>query len=581
MNRAILVVMCDFIVVSMLSMITGLSTLENPYGDDGAVVNTKTANVIIEQLRSERLLLADALKELEEAQKRFGHSQAREAAMKKIEVQMAKADMQLQLLQTKDFTDVDTTEKEVQKIDQANLSSRYQQAMQELNNIQNKNRLDTFRFSTSGGSGNGTGTGSGKFAGYSSDPNAATSEEVKTIKDLLARREVDLEHTMNELTATEEKLAALDKEKAKLNERISEFKNNIANMEQELEVAEDKLITTQTQLAETTKQIKVKEVEIQEHKKQIQSMRGILTKAVKDLSDAKEEVEIKNREIAEVRQSAAELKAELEREVAEAEKSLLHIKISLESEVLVTYKETMKQLQIVNEQKRMLVNDNAGGTYYLPVIKVDKKNVIISLFNILSGNSIDHAEFEKVTKLDYKLYDPTQEKSEALDVTGPLFISRKDIRVALLEIPEPPAETLHFMRVSDVRRRGFNNLYLFKFNQYGKDGGTLEGRCSMSMSSHDDYLYIRNDSRTESSAVQAEVGDMVMTKEGGFVGVVVAVNKLDNGRSEAKCFIFPDNFELRNSIRLTLKKEPKEEFYTDFANLGNQVLERIKKIEEQ
>lgn len=572
--------MCDFIVVSMLSMITGLSSLENPYGDDGAVVNTKTANVIIEQLRSERMLLADALKELEEAQKRFGHSQAREAAMKKLEVELAKADMQLQLLQTKDFTNVDTTEKELQKIEQANLNTRYQQAMQELNNIQNKNRLDTFRFSTSGG-GNGTGTGGGSIKGYTSDPDASSSDEVRTIKDLLARREVDLEHTMNELSATEEKLAALDKEKAKLNEKINEFKNSISNMESELEAAEDKLINKQRELVTTQRQIKVKEEEITEHKKQISSMRVVLKKAVSDLSEAKQEVIEKNREIAEVRQSAIELKAELEKELAEAEKSLLHIKKSLESEVLVTYKDTMKQLTIVNEQKRMLANYNAGGTYYLPVIKVDKKNVVISLFSILSGNSINHAEFEKVIKLDYKLSDPAKENSESLNVTGPLFISRKDLRIALLEIPEPPAETLHFMRVSDVRRRGFNNLYLFKFNQYGKDGGTLEGRCSMSMSSHDDYLYIRNDSRTESSTVQAEIGDMVMTKEGGFVGVVIAVNKLDNGRSEAKCFIFPDEFELRNSIKLTLKKEAKSEFYDDYAELGNKVLERIKKIKEQ
>ena len=560
-------------------MITGLSTLENPYGDDGAVVNTKTANVIIEQLRNERLLLTDALKELEEAQKKFGHSQAREAAMKKLEVQIAKADMQLQLLQTKDFTDVDTTEKELQKIEQANLNTRYQQAMQELNNIQNKNRLDTFRFSTSGGS--GTGTGNGSIKGYTSDPDASSSDEVRTIKDLLARREVDLEHTMNELSATEEKLAALDKEKAKLNDKINEFKNSISNMESELEAAEDKLIDKQRELVTTQKQIKIKEEEITEHKKQISSMRVVLKKAVSDLSEAKQEVIDKNREIAEVRQSAIELKAELEKELAEAEKSLLHIKKSLESEVLVTYKDTMKQLTIVNEQKRMLTNYNAGGTYYLPVIKVDKKNVVISLFSILSGNSIDHAEFEKVTKLDYKLSDPAKEKSEVLDVTGPLFISRKDLRVALLEIPEPPAETLHFMRVSDVRRRGFSNLYLFKFNQYGKDGGTLEGRCSMSMSNNDDYLYIRNDSRTESATVQAEIGDMVMTKEGGFVGVVVAVNKLDNGRSEAKCFIFPDNFELRNSIKLSLKKDAKSEFYDDFEELGNKVLERIKKIKEQ
>lgn len=579
MNRAILVVMCDFVVISMLSMITGLSSLENPYGDDGAVVNIKTANVIIEQLRNERLLLADALRELEEAQKKFGYSQAREAAMKKLEVQIAKADMQLELLQTRDFTDVDATEKEPPKIDQANLNSRYQQAMQELNNIQNQNRLDTFRFGEA--SSGGLPGGSGSFRGYTSDPDATTSEESRIIKDLLARREVELEHTMNELAATEERIASLDQERIRLNNQIAEYQANIENMEKNLAIARDNLIDKQREVVTTQRQVEQKQIEIEEHKKQITTMRGILTKAVKDLSEAKQEVEEKTREIAEVRQSAEELRIELQKELSEAEKSLMHIKKSLESEVLVTYKETIKQLKIVNEQKRVLGNYQNGGTYYLPVIRVDKKNVVISLFSILSGNSIDRAEFENVTKLEYTLFDPTAETQEGLDVTGPVYVSRKDLRVALLEIPEPPAETLHFLKVSELRRRGFSNLYLFKFNQYGKDGGTLEGRCSMSMNSKDDYLYIRNDSRSASAAVQAEVGDMIMTKEGGFVGVVVSVTPLDNGKSEAKCFVFPDDFELRNSIKLSLKKEKNSEFYIDYAELGTKVLTRIKQIEEQ
>lgn len=582
MNRAILVIMCDFIVVSMLSMITGLSTLENPYGDDGAVVNSRTANVIIEQLRSERLRLAEAIKELQNSQEKFGYSQAREAAMKKIEVQMAKTEMQLEMLQTKDLTALDVSEKTIQKIDQANLNSRYQQALNELNNVQNKNKLDTFNFGAMG-SGKGSGGGgdsSAKVVGYTSNQDAMVgSEEVKIMKDLLSKREVDLEHTMNELTETEERLKALDQEKTRLNERINTYKENVEKMEQELTQAEDKLINSQKQLVVTRKQITQKEQEIVEHKKQIDSTRNVLKRAVTDLSVAQKEVTEKTREILEVKKASIELQTQLEKEIAEAEKSLQHMKKSLSSDVLITYQETIKNLRVINEQKRLFFDYKNGGNYYLPVIKIQGKPVIISLFRLLSGNSLDKAEFEDVTKLDYQLLDPNGDGKSSLEITGPLFISRKDIRVALLEIPEAPKETLHFLSVSDVRGRGFHDLYLFKNNQFGKDGGTLEGRCSMSLSKNDDYLYIRNNSESTTAAVAAEVGDMVMTREGGFVGIVVQITKLDNGKEEAKCFIFPDDFELRNSIKLSIKKERNQEFYTDFTKLGAKIFERTLKLE--
>ena len=99
------------------------------------------------------------------------------------------------------------------------------------------------------------------------------------------------------------------------------------------------------------------------------------------------------------------------------------------------------------------------------------------------------------------------------------------------------------------------------------------------MKENDEYLYIRNALETSSEAM-AEEGDLVMTKEGGFVGIVVSVTRFENGRSEAKCFVFPDAFRLRNSIRIAIDKNEKSKYLSDFDTIGGKLLPRLKKLEQ-
>ena len=122
-------------------------------------------------------------------------------------------------------------------------------------------------------------------------------------------------------------------------------------------------------------------------------------------------------------------------------------------------------------------------------------------------------------------------------------------------------------------------MYLFKAGSFGHDGGSLEGRCSLSLKENDEYLYIRNGLETSSEA-KAEEGDLVMTKEGGFAGIVVEVKRFENGRSEAKCFVFPDTFRLRNSIRIAIDKNEKSKYLSDFDTIGAKLLPRLKKLEQ-
>ena len=188
-------------------------------------------------------------------------------------------------------------------------------------------------------------------------------------------------------------------------------------------------------------------------------------------------------------------------------------------------------------------------------------------------------ELESVLRYVSRAYMPDGSDTKGESVKGFLTVPRKDIRVGLLELEEYHGKTLSFLTFSDLKRRGLQNLYLFKANSFGHDGGSLENRCSLSLKENDEYLYIRNALATSSEAI-AEEGDLVMSKEGGFVGIVVGVTRYENGRSEAKCFVFPDTFRLRNSIRIGIDKENGKKYLDDFETIGAKLLPRLQQLEQ-
>ena len=124
-----------------------------------------------------------------------------------------------------------------------------------------------------------------------------------------------------------------------------------------------------------------------------------------------------------------------------------------------------------------------------------------------------------------------------------------------------------------LRERGLDNLTLFKSATFSKDSADITGRCSVSMEQGDNYLYIRNPNRS-SSELKAEVGDIVLSKEGLFVGVVVKVSSTDLGQtSTALCYVFPGEPDLAKATRLRLTKEPSQTLYYDFVD-GHEALRK-------
>ena len=186
------------------------------------------------------------------------------------------------------------------------------------------------------------------------------------------------------------------------------------------------------------------------------------------------------------------------------------------------------------------------------------------------------ASLPKVTELQYKVRRP-QSKDKWTAVGGPALCLAEDARVCLFPVGADKTEPIRMITFDALRERGLDNLTLFKSATFSKDSADITGRCSVSMTQGDNYLYIRNPNRS-SSELKAEVGDIVLSKEGFFVGVVVKVSSSDLGQtSTAQCFVFTGEPALAKANQLRLTKEPSQTLFYDFVDKH----ESLRKVTEQ
>ena len=582
MNRSILIVMLDFIVLSLLSMITGLSTLENPYGNDGTVVSTKTAQVIADKLKNEKSLLEEAYLDLKAAQDKFGYSQARSEAMQKLEAQLAATDLQLEIMQKKDIENVDVKESRSLSNEAAILPTKYRSAMSKISgstggaSSADGNILDAFEFGEPGNLNFGALKEAKRVLGFTSiqeseQAQAAekiNSEEMQKLQDTIRAKDLELAAVRKTVQARERDIQVLQNEKVVLQKDIQQKAVQIGELNETVHRKDKVILANQQQIRISRKKLERKEKEVGVRVEEIKSTRKVLTRAITDLSKTRKAAESAKKEAAEVKEKLVAVNEDFKQ-----------LRKRIEGNVLDYYDTTVQNIRIYMEQERFFKNRRAVQSLFLPVIRLENKPVVISLFRLLAPNPPEEEmELEKVLRYECRAYAPSGEDVHGENISGFLSIPRKDIRVDCLELAEYSGKTLSFLTFSDIKRRGLQNMYLFKANAFGHDGGSLENRCSLSLKENDEYLYIRNALETSSEAM-AEEGDLVMTKEGGFVGIVVGVTRFENGRSEAKCFVFPDTFRLRNSIRIGIDKNPDSKYLPDFETVGAKLLPRLQKLD--
>ena len=390
-------------------------------------------------------------------------------------------------------------------------------------------------------------------------------------REELAAREAALSGTRGQLSETKAALKEALTRTGEISQAKQQLEGDLSYTRGRLTAAERELAEARSQAERIRKLAAEREMERNEAKRQLAEMSAMLKNAVTELSQTKNELG-KTREVAantgkelivtqgKVERTSLELE-QAQRQLSEAEKKL-------STDVLARYSSAAIRLDIDVTEKRLFLNQHGGGRFFLPLVKLDGRSVMVNTFPVFAGNAYEPLNFTEIIRADYKVDSPDAPDSSAgIRLAGPILTLPDEPRVAAMEFNLVGRAPLEVMTIEKLKKRGLEELFLFKTSSFGKQSAGLAGRCSLDFTSGDRYLYIRNTGRGTGSELRAEPGDLVLTKEGDFVGVVVSIEKFDFGRrEEAKCYVFSDAFSWKDAPAVPIGKQPGENGFERFGS---------------
>ena len=598
MNRSILIVTCDFLVLAAMSLSIGMSEVGDTSG--GMRIQT-SANRLVEMI-DEELARQEALKlqnaELEKRLEEFralALQSGKEAADRDVELARAKKDLDERdealkrsaeaLAQKKN--ELELSAKEIRERDRAIREGEQQIADRDAELARAHKEK----------------TEADETIRRQEQLLAQANEEIDERDRTIGERDRAIRESESLLEKSELNLAQANREKAEANERSRQSERTLARTSDQLEMVllqldalRDQSRIDRERLAAAEEKLHARELELvktrsdlTDTQKQLSDMRTVLTdvsltltSTQKDLTETQEKAAVAQAEIRkneEILKEKDERLADNRRDLDEAKTEAADLKKMLSNDVLTSYNDSALELSFHIINDRLFNNITIDKSFFLPSITIDGKNWIVSAFRDTTGLNL-HSGYTKVIELQYKVRRP-QSKDKWELVTGPALCLNEDIRVCLFPVGEGKAKPMRALTFPALRERGVDNLTLFKSGTFSKASAELTGRCSLSLEQDDHYLYIRNPNRS-STELKAEVGDIVLSKEGFFVGVVVKVSSSDLGRtSTALCFVFPNVPDLSKAARLRLTKERSQSHFFDFVSGHEALRKRAEQLDRE
>lgn len=600
MNRSILIVICDFIVSSMLALSTGLMTSDNPAGGAQSV-DAQTMNTIVVELRSEQARMEAARAELRRELVAAADNASAREKLAELEKQLAALQVKSEMLEKQAKLTPETTgaltpealqkqlEKEIERRAYLRLqhdSLQYEHEHMRKQQQETGGRLIASREELASTREQLSATG--KSLESAQAKLAETQRDVSQKSEALTRTQTELEQLGKNLAQTGKELAQEKEESKKtagrLQQQLSKTEGEVSFFRGRTSAAERELAEAQSRYERAQRLANTREVELGETQKQLDNLRNVLKTAVSDLSRTKSDLEASRQrenagasELAELqgRTSAAEQKFN------SAKKLLDEAEAKLKNVVLESYSEAVVSLDVAVHERRLLVDLRQERQLFLPLVTIDGRTVLAGATLALLGDAEKKMEFNRVTLLRYLCGVPDENaKTPAKALPGPLLLARNDRRVAFLSVPAMGRKPLRALNWEELKQRGIQDLFLFKSSSFGKESAELTGRCSVNFSAGDEYMYIRNSARSGGTELRAEPGDFVMTRQGELVGVVVSQESFEMGRrQEARCVILPGKVDWNALETIPFGAPDPAGFFTEFGARARAVTGEIERNE--
>ena len=616
MNRSILIVTCDFLVLAAMSLSIGMNEVGDPAG---AAKISSPASRLVEMIDEELARHEEVKQQKDELAKRLEEFRAlalkdeKQIASKDEEIEQAQAKLAETLAALSKSKDALASEKSKSEQELAKSAAELEKTKSALASEKSKSEQELAKSAAE----------LEKIRKELDEREAALKRsaavieqkesELKISAQELVERDKVIRDSEDLLEKSERSLAQITQEKAATAEKLQQSEKTLSRTSGQLEITKNELETLREQARldraradEALAKFHSAEVELAETKSQLASTQTQLNGMVRVLADVnsdlvktKSDLDKSEKSLAVSKETIAQaekLMGEKDRTIAQTEKILgqkdkviedkdrdltetkkeaVELKKKLNNDVLTSYNASALELSFHLVNDRIFNNIVIDKSFFLPAVTLGGRNWLVSAFRDTTGLNL-HSGYTKVTELQYKVRRP-QSKDKWTAVAGPALCLGEDARVCLFPVDADKSEPIRAITFDELRERGLDNLTLFKSATFSKDSADVTGRCSVSMEQGDNYLYIRNPNRS-SSELKAEVGDIVLSKEGLFVGVVVKVSSADLGQtSTAQCYVFTGEPDLKKALQLRLTKEPSQTLYYDFVEKH----ESLRKVTEQ
>lgn len=578
MNRAILIVICDFLVSAMLSMMTGM--VPSHTGGTGVGLDENTTRVLLAQLDAGKRELERVRRELREAAEKVGNHEKYDARLREIAAKLAQNRLKREQLEeflrrTPENTGKLSPETLKKNLDAEKLK-RYQME------IELRERKDSLKRARE------------DIKEYRSESSALRKELAKSGESLrqmastygdaqrkIASAEAETAAKRSELARKESDLAAVRDALREMSQRAGQSDSRAQKLQNTLAFTTGKLNTTERDLAgyrdrynRMQRELAAVKLQRNEAVRNQAEMENLVRKTVADLTRARTDLEQTKIAAEKDHKNAIEARAKL----TAAETMLADTRRQLQSNVLESYSNAAVRLKINMLEERFIIDQRGGGLYYLPLLKFGKRTMLAGYFRILAGNAEVPMMFRNVKQLDYLAMKPGTEGKESR-IPGPLMVLPQEPAVAAVEAKLPQVKPLEVITRSQLAKRGIHRLYLFKNRSFGRECAELGGRCSYDLFNKSGNLLIRNASRGTGSELKAEPGDFVLTGEGKFAGIVTRIQISDLGRRNLACvYVFPDEKVWDNPEKIRLYNESGRGF-AEFAQKAGAVNARLAELD--
>ena len=583
MNKSLLIVICDFLVSAMLTMMTGMVPAHS--GGTGVGLDENTTKLLLAELDAHRSELEKLRQNLRETMEK-GTNPELESELLRLTRELALNKVQRDKL----VTHLNATPFNTGKIDEKELKKRLddektKRAMLEIQLKDKASDLSNTRERLSDAKEQVKVTArdlaaSKRDLSKTRDALAKTSEalvdmtrthvdtqrklakaesEVETGKNEIRLRDEEIKRKNTEIRISSARLASMQGENKSIQSKLAYTTGQLQVRERDYAGLQDKLTRAEGELM-------VEKLSAAEMRARSEELGKTLKTAVSQLSAATAELNRVNKDktIAETKLAG----------IQDITAKIIRESTRKRSDVIASYANSVLNFSCRISEEKLFGLHTGSGSFFLPVVKFNGKNLIIGTLNKFAGDTSTALAFAKVKELEFTVQAPGQQTLKNR-LASPILVNRSEPLSAAFEYRGLDRKPLPLLTIETLKNRGTDGLYLFKCTSLGKESTLLDGRCSLSLVPGENFMFIRNAGRANNE-LAAEPGDFILSREGEFVGLVISYEISERQRvKSSKVLLFADEKAWNDAEKIPINRKNKESYYDGFAQKMQEIRKKI------